>query len=214
VAIRPPKYNSQGYTLIEMLVVMGIISIIAGFTVPSLLAFNKPLRDGTLQFKSHLSLVRIKAIASGKAYRIKPLDSNRATYTRSIPNKFVVEYAIDCNVLDTIPNGWKRASELDLDLPPDVGIINNTTPMTLKIQEGPPAIYTTVLNPADLNWKICFDNRGLVNTPTNFIIKDFQNNNKAKIVLFQISPLGLIDVASYDKNNLNINDPQTYQPTF
>ncbi|WP_396135658.1 Tfp pilus assembly protein FimT/FimU, partial [Chamaesiphon sp. OTE_20_metabat_361] len=48
MVIRPPKYNSQGFTLAEMLITLVVAGIIAGFAVPSLLSLNKPLRDGTL----------------------------------------------------------------------------------------------------------------------------------------------------------------------
>jgi prepilin-type N-terminal cleavage/methylation domain-containing protein len=152
VAIRPPKHNSQGYTLLEMLTVVGIMSIIVGFSVPSLLAFNKPLRDGTSQFKSHLSLIRSKAISSNQAYRIRPKFPQTSQYTgqkyQNTPHNFIVEYAANCQVTTYgtglpsdsadprynatyptgTPDGWQQASQFDLDLPETVGV--SDTPVT------------------------------------------------------------------------------------
>jgi prepilin-type N-terminal cleavage/methylation domain-containing protein len=155
VAIRPPKYNSQGYTLLEMLAVISIVGIVIGFAAPSLLALNKPLRDGTSQFKSTLGLIRSKAISSNQAYRIRPKYFTTAEYLGQKypgnPHNFIVEYAANCQVNtygygigktgttdpnrppnltypNGIPDGWQQASQFDLDLPESVGVV--ATPMT------------------------------------------------------------------------------------
>jgi prepilin-type N-terminal cleavage/methylation domain-containing protein len=80
VTIRSPKYNSQGFTLVEMLIVLIVAGTIIGMATPSLLLFNKPLRDGSLQFKSQLSLIRSKAISSNSAYRLRPKYPTAAEY--------------------------------------------------------------------------------------------------------------------------------------
>ncbi len=146
MAIRLPKHNSQGYTLLEMLVVLGIASIVIGFAVPSLLGLNKPLRDGTSQLKNHLSLIRSKAISSNQAYRIRPKYPITAQYKgekyQNTPHNFIVEYAANCQVntygtglpvgSSGFPNGtadgWQVAAQFDLDLPETIGI--SSTPMT------------------------------------------------------------------------------------
>ena len=84
MAIRPPNYNSQGFTLLEMIITLGVAGIIVGFAAPSFLSWNKPLRDGSLQFKSHLSLIRSKAISSGQAYRLRPKYNTLAEYSNGI----------------------------------------------------------------------------------------------------------------------------------
>jgi prepilin-type N-terminal cleavage/methylation domain-containing protein len=220
VAIRPPKYNSQGYTLVEMLVVLIIVGIVMGFAVPSLLSLSKPLRDGSLQFKSHLSLIRSKAISSSQAYRIRPRFPNRADYDGSIPHNFIVEYAANCKViaLGAANNGWETASQFDLDLPPRVGIteVNNTT-VTIP---GTGAV--TINN--NLNWNICFDNRGIVDTPQYVVLKDFQSgdagtntgNNKAQIAAVSIGKVGIVEIFTYSTDfTADLNDGQsTPQPVF
>jgi prepilin-type N-terminal cleavage/methylation domain-containing protein len=156
VAIRPPKYNSQGFTLIEMLAVLMIVGIVMGFAAPSLLSLNKPLRDGSLQFKSQLSLIRSKAISSSQAYRIRPKYPTTIEYTgqnfQQTPHNFIVEYAANCQVntygyglakdaasatLERpynptfpagLPDGWMIASQFDLDLPEQVGVAATPLP--------------------------------------------------------------------------------------
>jgi prepilin-type N-terminal cleavage/methylation domain-containing protein len=220
VAIRPPKHSSQGFTLIEMVVILGIVGIIAGLAVPSLLTLNRPLRDGVSAFKGHLGLIRSKAISSNQAYRIKPLYLTRAEYhndktnPQNIPRNFAVEYAANCSITTRGgTNGWKVAPQFDLDLPENVGITDNS------ITNLPS--YTSVSN--DLDWSICFDNRGLaslykagaISLQMPFIIKDFQGNHRAKIALFDISQVGGVDIYTYDSSNNLIVDPQNpSQPSF
>ncbi len=203
MAIRPPKYNSQGFTLIEMVATVMVAGILMAIAAPSLLSLNKPLRDGSLQFKSQLSLIRSKAISSSKAYRIRPKFTALNDYPDRVARNFVVEYAGNCRVTTSGgTDGWQMASQFDLDLPPNIGIPSAYT--------GLPTVTTIPTNP--LNWGItidgsengkgiCFDNRGLAdNLTTKIILKDFQGFNKAKIVVFDITKVGGIDVSTYSES--------------
>jgi type II secretory pathway pseudopilin PulG len=203
VAIRPPKHNTEGFTLIEMIVILIIVGVISGFALPSLLSLNKPLRDGVSQFKSQLNLIRAKAIASNKTYRIKPLYSTRDEYYNAknnsdkIPRNFTVEYAANCSIPFTNRGvtGWNSATQFDLDLPKDVGIAAD-----IDITGIP--VTTPVMTTSDnlTNWSICFDNRGLVSQSMNFALKDFQDNHRAKIAVFQVLTVGGSTVYTYDKS--------------
>lgn len=214
MAIRPPKYSDLGFTLIEMLVTIAITGIIMGIATPSLMSLNKPLRDGSLQFKSQLSLIRSKAISSNKAYRLRPKFSTLtvANYPpNGIARNFVVEYAANCRVPEnTAPPAprWQMASEFDLDLPQNVGIPSNYT--------GLPTVVTAPTNPLDWNSGgtqsgkgICFDKRGIVHdTTTKITLKDFQGNNKAKLAVFEITKIGNIDITAYNFRNAEITASQ------
>ena len=209
MAIRPPKYNDLGFTLIEMLVTIAVAGILMGIATPSLMSLNKPLRDGSLQFKSHLSLIRSKAISSNKAYRLRPKFNTLTltNYPDGVARNFVVEYAANCTVRensDTPPAPrWQMASEFDLDLPQNVGI----TDIATATITNPTGIIGAVTN--SLNWNggkgICFDNRGLLffdatnTTPptTRVILQDFRSNSRAKLALIDISKIGNVDINTY-----------------
>jgi type IV fimbrial biogenesis protein FimT len=210
VAIPPPKYHSQGFTLIEMIVTVMVAGIIAGIAVPSFLSLSKPLRDGSLQFKSQISLIRSKAIASGKAYRIIPKFETLADYPDGIARNFVVEYAANCKKDETAGN-WQRASQFDLDLPPNIGIPDTSTTLPA------PDIGTF---PNSLDWvgdgkRICFDNRGILDdTTTKIILKDFQGFNKAKIAAISITKVGEVDVNAYSESFTRIVKNGSDDPDF
>ena len=153
-----------------------IATTILAFAVPSFLSLNKPLRDGSLQFKSQLSLIRSKAISSNAAYRIRPKYPTRAEYRGQVyqetPHNFVVEYAANCQVdrsgyglaktaasatserpynssfPNGAPDGWLAASQFDLDLPDSIGI-SATGGLTTRIDGATITATTKVLKPAN-----------------------------------------------------------------
>jgi prepilin-type N-terminal cleavage/methylation domain-containing protein len=219
VAIRPPQNHSQGFTLIEMIVTVMVAGIIAGIALPSFLSLSKPLRDGSLQFKSQISLIRSKAIASGKAYRIRPKFDTRDDYPDGIVRSFVVEYAKNCKVLEngdfppvTPPEvRWQMASQFDLDLPPNIGIPNTPTSFSdPEIND-----VSTSLDWIGDSKRICFDNRGILDdTTTKIILKDFQGFNKAKIAAITITKVGEVDVNTYSENFTRIVKNGTDDPDF
>jgi prepilin-type N-terminal cleavage/methylation domain-containing protein len=174
VTIRPPKHNSQGFTLVEMLATIMVAGIIMAFATPSFLSLNKPLRDGSLQFKGQLGLIRSKAISSNAAYRIRPKYPTRAEYRGQVyqetPHNFVVEYAANCQVdrdgyglaktaasatserpynssfPNGAPDGWMAASQFDLDLPDSIGISVTPAP---RIDGTGITATTKVIKPAN-----------------------------------------------------------------
>jgi prepilin-type N-terminal cleavage/methylation domain-containing protein len=189
VTIRSPKHNSQGFTLVEMLVSLIIIGIIMGVALPSFLWLNKPLRSGALQFKAQLSLIRSKAISSNQSYRLRPNPDPDPNGTRD----FIVETATNCRITALGgTNGWQRASQFDLDLPKDIRITDIATTISYPLPGG--------LISNSLGTGICFDSRGIVTTPTRLILKDFRGDNKAKIAMLDIGLLGNVDIYTYDSN--------------
>jgi prepilin-type N-terminal cleavage/methylation domain-containing protein len=212
VTIRLPKHNSQGFTLIEMIVTVMFAGILMAMATPSLLSLNKPLRDGSLQFKSQLSLIRSKAISSSKAYRIRPKFTALTDYPDGVARNFVVEYAGNCKVTATGgTNGWQMASQFDLDLPPNIGIPVGET--TLPV--------TPVTNANSLDWttttrkSICFDNRGILeDTDTKILLKDFQGFNKARLAELELTTVGGVDVKTYNSSNTLIPASSQGNPEF
>ena len=203
MAIRPPNYNSQGFTLLEMIITLGVAGIIVGFAAPSFLSWNKPLRDGSLQFKSHLSLIRSKAISSGQAYRLRPKYNTLAEYSNGIAHNFVVEYAPNCRTLENnvapIAARWQMVSQLDLNLPLTIGIPVTSTTIP---------VVGTIATPLD--WSgigaangrgICFDSRGIVDDlTTSIILRDFRGDNRAKLSVINLTLIGGVDITTYTED--------------
>ncbi|WP_309731437.1 prepilin-type N-terminal cleavage/methylation domain-containing protein [Chamaesiphon sp. OTE_75_metabat_556] len=234
MAIRPPKYNSQGFTLVETLASLIVIGFIMGMAAPSLLSLNKPLRDGSLQFQAHLNLIRSKAISSNRAYRLKPKYPTAALVLSAHPNRaypqsannFVVESARNCQVTTSGTNpsdptgrsdGWQIASQLDLDLPeaigvssdtadvPQVGVPATTPGLSLTITPANGSTPTTVVAESHLNWSICYDNRGVAFQPVSLTLKDFQANNKAQFSFVEVIGVGSVEIRTKDKNRGFLN---------
>jgi prepilin-type N-terminal cleavage/methylation domain-containing protein len=209
VAIRPPKYSSQGFTLIEMIVTVMFAGILMAIATPSLLSLNKPLRDGSLQFKSQLSLIRSKAISSGKSYRIRPKSTTLTDYPDGVARNFVVEYAGNCKVTATGgTSGWQMASQFDLDLPPNIGI--PVDDLTLPVTNANSLDWTTTSTKS-----ICFDNRGILETTdTKIVLKDFQGFNKARLAELELTTVGGVDVKTYNSSNTLIPASSQGNPEF
>ncbi len=219
MAIVPPKYNSQGFTLVEMLASLIVIGFIMSMAAPSLLSLNKPLRDGSLQFQAHLNLIRSKAISSNRAYRLRPKFPTKVQYQgqnyQQTPHNFIVESARNCQVTTSGTNpsdttgrsdGWQIASQLDLDLPESVGISNTPIPKingvdipltstSLTITPANSSVTpTTVTADPYLNWSICYDNRGVAYQAVSLTLQDFQGNNKAKFSLIDVTGVGSVEI--------------------
>jgi prepilin-type N-terminal cleavage/methylation domain-containing protein len=198
---RLPKHNDGGFTLVEMLVVIAIVGILMAIATPSLLSLNKPLREGTSQFKTQLNLIRSRAIASSQAYRLRPKYPTRAEYPGQIPNSFIVEYAANCRVDTYGPalNGWLRASQLDIDLPQVIGVDGTATVATQDTPQTPTP-------DANLNWSICYDNRGIARQAVTFTLKDFQGNNRAQSATMQVQRFGTLAITTNDRAGAAIPD--------
>jgi prepilin-type N-terminal cleavage/methylation domain-containing protein len=209
---RLPKHNDRGYTLLEMLIVVAIVGVVMGIAAPSLLSLNKPLRDGSIQFKNQLNLIRSRAIASSQAYRIRPKYPTKAQYPGQIPNSFIVEYAANCRISTygpaasaILPDGWTIASQLDIDLPSAVGIDGTAT----DTQDTP----SSPTPDANLKWSICYDNRGVAGKPVTLTLKDFQGNNRAKTVTISVQPIGAATIETKDSASVTIATPSG-EPIF
>jgi Tfp pilus assembly protein FimT len=189
-----------------------MVAVVVGFATPSFLALNKPLRNGTSQFVSQLSLIRSKAISSNQSYRLRPKYTLATQYIgtspgqyNNIPRSFIVEYAANCRVSGTGTNGWQQASEFDLDLPQEVGI-SDTATVTVGANTFSP--------PTNLNWSICFDNRGMAFEQVQLTLKDFQGNNRAKNTSIAITGIGQLNITTKDAANVDIPLDSANNPVY
>lgn len=69
---------SKGFTLIEMLVTVGILAILTAITAPAMTPFvaNQQLKALTQDLSDTLQLARSEALVNGSPYRILPVNNN------------------------------------------------------------------------------------------------------------------------------------------
>jgi Tfp pilus assembly protein FimT len=71
------KSSPPGFSLVELLVVMGLTMILIGIAVTNLKQLDNPLQNGAAQLLGFIKQVRAKAISSTSAYVIQPFSSTR-----------------------------------------------------------------------------------------------------------------------------------------
>lgn len=82
---KSPSLTEQGFSLLEMLVTLALISVLLGTAIVNIKELDDPLANGSAQIISHVKSVRARAIAATSAYHIAPLSSGRigASYSET-----------------------------------------------------------------------------------------------------------------------------------
>lgn len=62
-------------TILEMVVVLGLVSILSGIAVTNLRAINKPLQNAAYSTEVFLQLARSRAISGTQAVKVRPTSS-------------------------------------------------------------------------------------------------------------------------------------------
>lgn len=75
------RRNQDGYSMIELLVIVAIVGILLGISIPGLRSFGRSsgLKDNALQITTDLWLARQKAIATSSPHSIR-FDSDQNQY--------------------------------------------------------------------------------------------------------------------------------------
>ena len=69
-------YSQLGMTLLEVLVALGLATIMSGIAVANLRQLNSESKNASAYMTSFIKQVRARAIASTLAYRIRPTSAN------------------------------------------------------------------------------------------------------------------------------------------
>lgn len=79
--LRPRKlaivHDCRGFTLVEMLVAMGLFMVLSGIAVMNLKELDDPLVNGSAQLAAFFKQVRARAVSSTLAYTAVPVSGDR-----------------------------------------------------------------------------------------------------------------------------------------
>ena len=130
--------SAKGVTMLELLVVLGMLGVIFSIAFINLRPLSNPLQNSVAQTSGFLRQVRTKAMASTSAYRVL-LRNNQTLY---------VEYAFNCAGGGTA--GWREDRSIkELTLTENVVFTNTATPLLCFNSRGQSdtALILTLRNP-------------------------------------------------------------------
>ncbi|NDC38889.1 MAG: prepilin-type N-terminal cleavage/methylation domain-containing protein [Proteobacteria bacterium] len=106
----PHQFSQQGFSLLEMLVVLMISGVLSSMALSGLKELSNPLQSGTAQLNAFLKQVRATAISQTVAYRVQAQGSGRV----------ITKFGNGCTSASTID------SALRLDLPAGTSLTTTT----------------------------------------------------------------------------------------
>lgn len=176
--LREKTKSHEGFTLLEILIVLVIAGIMAAMSAPYISFGLNPLRDTTNRVAGIFKLVRSKAMAQTSAYRIS-LSPTSAT-------QLVVERNRSCfNTTGWIADPSFTSEDLSLTEAEDIrGLAKN------EVIQIVGARVNNVVTPLT-TWRLCYNSRGLVesnqglaNTNLELTLRDIKTNRQNRIEVF------------------------------
>ncbi len=157
------KNDRRGFSLIEMMVVIGIISIVVGIAVPMFSANKVSAEHRRVTQRLVGSLKRAQAMARSGKSGLAGWNANQRTQTAGVRFVNATTYAIFVDN-DRVSNG--AASEVDIEF---VNIAPNGEPFTLFVAQPEIRFQRngTLPTPADVLVRIAVDAGGCAANPTN-----------------------------------------------
>jgi prepilin-type N-terminal cleavage/methylation domain-containing protein len=216
------RSSDAGFTALELLAGLVIIGIISAIAIPNIASMYKPLSTAVSSTTSQLTLIRSKAMASSRAYRIRPKSSDKDRTSGPYryapvgkPNELIVEYNEEggtCNQND--PSKWGAASQFDFkltdrivlgNLPVQIGGSNAGNYLAwdetgISDPSGTAPNTDPVINAASNNnrkYGLCFDSRGIPRKTVDFWLVDEQGGNRAKSARISVNGTGGVSYTTY-----------------
>ena len=124
--------SSRGYTIIELVVTMGIAGVLMGMVWVNLQEMMNPARSGAATVSSFFKEARARAISTTSAYTIQPIT----------PTRIQAFYSTRCG--ETLTQDTK----LILDLPDQVSLTDITWSICFNSRGFPLAAQTVTLQDA------------------------------------------------------------------
>ena len=102
-----PRAGSAGWSMVELLVAMVVLTVLLGFGAVYLRPLERPLENAGGLLEGFVGQAQARAIASTKVHRVRPITAD----------SLVVEHAESCSA-----GAWVLDPELRLELPRDVAL--------------------------------------------------------------------------------------------
>lgn len=183
----------EGFTLIEMLVVLLIAGILATIAVPSLISQKKSMRSAVSQTESMLKTVNMVARANaGNPYRIRSVyDAGSDRYQLRVESR----RNGTCTSVSTPTNPWVGDNNKFVDLPAGITIADEDGSAIPSVKVASFAANT-----------ICFNSRGESNGgEKKFSLVDMQGQSKVYRAKMAVSEVGDVSVTKYDYRGTVLN---------
>ncbi|MFL0810781.1 MAG: GspH/FimT family pseudopilin [Agarilytica sp.] len=141
------KYQSNGLTLIELLIAMSVLAILLGVAIPSFMSVIRAnaLTSSSNEFVAAIALTRGEAIKRGATTRLCIIDSNNSCSSGDGTNW---------------ADGWVLYADLNNNEELDTG-------EAVRFFEGIRSNYTLIASDTDIN-SIGYDRQGRLLTQTAF----------------------------------------------
>ncbi len=179
----------EGFTLIEMLVVLLIMGIFVAIAVPSLISQKKSMRSAMSQTESMLKTVNMVARANaGSPYRIRSVyDAGSDRYQLRVESR----RSGTCASTDR----WIGDNNKFVDLPAGITIADEDGTAIPSVKVASFAANT-----------ICFNSRGESNGgEKKFSLVDMQGQSKVYRAKMSVSVVGDVSVTKFDNNGILLN---------